>query len=72
MSLFDENYRYTEEARALSASISDALRPVLKHAFEAGHSPREVEYIASKAVTRACLGRIITSQAPQMKEGGGQ
>lgn len=58
-SLFDENFRYTEEANAIGFSTSIACRRIMDEWAGYGYSPREIAHIMKWAISDLELDRLI-------------
>jgi hypothetical protein len=46
----DGNYNWTDDARALSREVQDALRPILDKYVEMGYSPRDISHIMASDI----------------------
>jgi hypothetical protein len=58
-SLYDNDYRYTDEALKLDGQSDSALRPIVKEWCDKGYSPREIMQIIKSAVDVLCLNELI-------------
>ena len=58
-SLFDENFRYTYEAEAISLSTSTACRYIMDGWAEYGYSPREIAHIMKWAISDLELEKLL-------------
>lgn len=58
-SLFNENFRYTDEANAVAVSASIACRHIMDEWAGYGYSPREIAYIMKWAISDLELEKLI-------------
>jgi len=65
MSLFDKDFRYTQEATNFENEVYAALRPIFDRYMALGYSPRELEYLITGAGTHLSLAAILDARLPK-------
>ncbi|BAC09557.1 hypothetical protein [Thermosynechococcus vestitus] len=51
-SLFDQNFRYTDRARAIFEELQRNLHPIYRELLEEGFSPREITALVTSAAAQ--------------------
>jgi hypothetical protein len=58
-SLYDDDYRYTEDANKLDIQCGDALQPIIRQWCNKGYSPREILGLVITTVHTICLEEML-------------
>lgn len=59
-SLYDKNFKYTEDALAFANEIFNAIRPIFEKYSKIGFSPRELSHIAQAEIMDKELDTILS------------
>ena len=65
MSLYDENWRYTNDALEMDASISVEIDKAFRKYIEKGYSPREISHLITHTVLSCELEHVLSKEEPK-------
>ena len=64
LSLFGNNFRYTEIASGFDNEVHAALRPIMERYISAGYSPRELCYLVGQVANDISLCSLLCDFPP--------
>lgn len=62
MSLYDQNWRYTDDGQQLDHKVNDVLRPIFDDFILKGYSPREIAHLLNGVVIQLELENVLDKE----------